>query len=84
MYRLGVEGILGLRRQGERLLIRPQIPASWPGFKIVYKYGCAQYQIEVEQGEDVVAGVWLDGRALQEEGIPLVDDGEVHEVLVRM
>ena len=37
-YRAGLEAILGIRRAGTRLLIRPCIPASWNGVEIVYRH----------------------------------------------
>ena len=33
MYRAGVEGILGIRREGAFLVVDPCIPAAWPGFE---------------------------------------------------
>ena len=33
MYRAGVEGILGIRREGAVLVVDPCIPAAWPGFE---------------------------------------------------
>jgi cyclic beta-1,2-glucan synthetase len=32
MYRAGVEGILGIRREGDVLVVEPCIPRQWPGF----------------------------------------------------
>ena len=32
MYRLGIEGLLGLKRLGNRLQIDPCIPDDWPGY----------------------------------------------------
>ena len=45
MYRLGLEGILGLRRAGAGLVIEPHIPAGWPGYDVTYRYGQATYHI---------------------------------------
>ena len=41
MYRLGLEGILGLQRRGAGLIIEPHIPAGWPGYEVTYRYGQA-------------------------------------------
>ena len=82
MYRLGIEGILGLSRQGERLRIRPQIPSSWPGFEAVYRYGRSHYHIMVENGNGDEVQVWLDGKELPTADIPLQDDGREHEVVI--
>ncbi|TKI08360.1 glycosyl transferase [Martelella alba] len=32
MYRAGVEGILGIRREGGELIVNPCLPEHWPGF----------------------------------------------------
>jgi cyclic beta-1,2-glucan synthetase len=87
MVRLGLEGILGLRRLGDRLEISPCIPAVWPGYQIRYRHGRALYRIEVQNPQGATRGVsqlWLDGKALEEKAVPLRDDGEQHEVRVLM
>ena len=33
MSRAAVEGILGLRRRGQYLVITPRLPESWPGYR---------------------------------------------------
>ena len=87
MVRLGLEGILGLRRLGDRLQISPCIPAAWLGYQIRYRHGRALYRIEVQNPQGATRGVsqlWLDGKALEEKAVPLRDDGEQHEVRVLM
>jgi cellobiose phosphorylase len=86
-YRLGLEAILGIRRQGAALAIRPCIPSSWPGYEVAYRVGGATYRIRVENPDGVNSGVVairLDGSALEDDVLPLVDDGRVHEVSVRL
>jgi N,N'-diacetylchitobiose phosphorylase len=66
LYRAALESVLGLRvTQGRTLLIRPCIPASWPGFHMRYRLpdGVTQCAIAVENpagGRQVVAAR-LDG-----------------------
>ncbi len=81
MWRLGVEGILGLRKVGETLRIEPCIPASWAGFEMRYRHGRATYHIVVKNSGDFQR-VCLDGVPLPSPSIPLVDDGQVHKVVV--
>ena len=33
LYRVAVEGILGLRKEGDRLIVDPSLPSEWQGFK---------------------------------------------------
>ena len=85
MYRLGIEAILGLRREGNRLRIQPSIPSDWPGYTIEYRYGKTIYEIRVKNPQNVSSGVAhiiLDREKLAENTIPLVDDGASHEVMI--
>src|SRR6185503_19329749 len=83
MYRAGLESILGIERRGARLSIKPCIPAAWPGFSVVVRFGAAQYGSEVANPEHRctgVAEVELDGRTVDPLAIPLIDDGRTHSV----
>jgi cellobiose phosphorylase len=83
MYRLGVEGILGLRKVGPTLLIEPCIPQAWAAYKMVYRYGRATYHIHVKNPAGLQLGsqeVWLDGQPLPDLHIPLQNDGQIHQV----
>jgi cyclic beta-1,2-glucan synthetase len=86
MYRLGIEGLLGLQREDGQLRLEPRIPAHWPGFTARYRYGSATYAITVEN-QDEGAGIVLlelDGSAMEGDAFPLVDDGATHQVRVRL
>ena len=48
MYRAGIEGILGIRREGAFLIVDPCIPAAWPGFEATVRLGATRYDIHVE------------------------------------
>ncbi len=49
MYRAGIEGILGLRREGAFLVVAPCLPAGWPGFRATVTLGASRYDISVQQ-----------------------------------
>jgi cyclic beta-1,2-glucan synthetase len=86
MYRVGLEGILGFTKRGDRLFIEPRAPASWPEYTIEYRYGRSVYVIIVrnEGGtERRPFEVTIDGQVSDGSGILLVDDGERHTVLVQ-
>jgi cellobiose phosphorylase len=74
MYRLFVESLLGLRREGETLRMAPCIPPSWPGFKLRYRFGETFYDIEVRNARE-------EG-APGEHAIALVDDGRPHRIIL--
>jgi cyclic beta-1,2-glucan synthetase len=89
LYRLGMEGILGLRRLDDVLRVDPRIPDEWPGYRAVYRHGSSRYEINVENPHREANGtrrgvceVTLDGQPLEGPEIPLVDDGEIHQVRV--
>ncbi|WP_443700418.1 GH36-type glycosyl hydrolase domain-containing protein [Pseudomonas sp.] len=85
MYRLMVESLLGLQREGERLRIRPVLPAHWPSFTLHYRFGETIYHIRVRQtavGEGL-SQFSLDGTLHSGEDIPLIDDGRDHQVEIR-
>jgi cyclic beta-1,2-glucan synthetase len=85
MYRVALEGILGLRRQGSSFSFEPCIPSSWPGFSVEWRFGSTRYSILVENPERRCRGatsVTLDGSPVAAAAIPLVDDGGVHRVRV--
>lgn len=89
MYRAGIEGILGFRRQADRLLLSPCIPKQWPRFEIVFKYASARYEIVVENPNAVSGGVvhaTLDGSSLPEGAtqIRLQDDGATHHLRIAL
>ena len=92
-YQAGIEWILGLRRRGERLIIRPCIPSQWPEFSVSYRYGRTPYLITVKNPLRQSGGataLLLDGQevALTEEllkegpYIEMHDDGQLHHVVL--
>lgn len=91
MYQAGVEWILGLRRFGSRLSIRPCIPPDWPRFSVRYRYGSSNYLIEVRNPGGKMCGpgrLVVDGREVDAAGqnpdhapyVELTDDGQEHVV----
>jgi cellobiose phosphorylase len=87
MYRLAVESLLGLRREGAKLRLVPCLPADWPGFKLRYRYCDTVYRIAVRCagcGAGGKSGVTVDGVEQQDLAIPLVDDRREHSVEVRL
>jgi cyclic beta-1,2-glucan synthetase len=85
MYRVALEGILGLERRGGCFRLNPCIPSSWPTCSIEWRFGTSRYTIVVENPErrcGGVASVELDGAPVDPAAIPLADDGREHAVRV--
>ena len=57
LYRLGIEGVLGLHKHGDALSFDPVIPAAWDGFELTYRYGATRYQIQVSNPNHCQRGV---------------------------
>ena len=87
MYRLGVEKILGLQREGYHLKIESCIPKVWRKYEIHYRFGSAIYHIHVENPLGVNGGVMqlsFDGELLDGKIIALANDGREHTVNVTL
>lgn len=82
LYRAGVEGILGIRREGNRLTIVPALPSHWEGYSATLRLSDAVYKIKVIREAGLAAlRVELDGVRLEDAAIPLRKEGSV-ELLV--
>ena len=82
-YRIALERLLGLRKEGSTLVLDPCIPRGWPGFEIVYRHGTSTYTISVENPLGVCRGVLslkLDSTIVAGNRIALADDGKAHAV----
>ncbi|MDD5343717.1 MAG: protein ndvB, partial [Smithella sp.] len=86
MYRLILESLLGVKREGNRLSLTPCIPDDWDVFNIRYRYGKTIYHIFVmrAQTSESKKMVTIDGVEQSEGIILLVDDGKEHKVDVRI
>ncbi len=87
MYRAGVEGILGIRREGAFLVVEPRIPAAWPGFEAKVKVEATHYAIVVEKPSHYCCNGFraiLDGSPIQvgEEPVRVPLDGGTHNLLI--
>ena len=85
MYQAAVQSLLGFRRHGATMSVNPRIPSVWPHYSLELKLGSAQYRFIVSNPEHRSQGVGsaeLDGRAVDADAIPLVDDGGIHDVSI--
>ena len=83
MYRLLVETLLGVKLEGDQLRLIPRFPKAWTTYKIHYRYRQTVYHITITRLADSSTGATqfsLDGKALAEGTIPLVDDHVEHFV----
>ena len=89
MYRAGLEGVLGVTREGAHLRIAPVIPPSWPGFEATLNVEGTVCRIVVDRGavdngaaaRHTLDGVLLDPTA---EGVRVPLDALTHEVTLTL
>ncbi|MFO8034112.1 MAG: glycosyl transferase family 36, partial [Candidatus Bipolaricaulota bacterium] len=84
LFKVALEGILGVRPQMEGLLVRPCLPNHWPGYRLRRPFRGALYEIEVERRPDaaVARTLTVDGATISGELVPPFADGRVHKVHV--
>ena len=77
--------MLGIRPTFDGLAVEPCIPAGWDRFSVTRQFRGATYQIEVSNPEHRCQGVRLmrvDGREIGGQVIPILNDGQLHQVEV--
>ncbi|KAK3904429.1 glycoside hydrolase [Staphylotrichum tortipilum] len=81
-YRCVIEGLCGLRGEGEGLVVRPQLPKGWDGMKVERVFRGATFKVVVQRGEvgDVV--VKMGGVVVPEGRVVEIKEGEVYELEV--
>ena len=87
LYRIGLEDLLGLRREGESLRFRPCVPSSWKEFAIQYRFGRAVYRIEYlnfKGLETTNSVVTLDGVVCNTGTVLLIDTETTHDVTIKI
>jgi cyclic beta-1,2-glucan synthetase len=87
MYRAGLEGILGIRREGASLVVKPCIPAAWPSFEAQVRMDADRYDIRVENltpNSQERSYALLDGARVEWslDGIRAPLDGRAHDLRI--
>ena len=68
IYRAALEHVLGVRKEGNVLIISPSIPRHWPGFEVTYTHDDTTYHVVVANPSGISRGLiaaTLNGVALQ-------------------
>ena len=91
MYRVALESVLGLRLEGgDRLVLRPCIPAAWPGFTIAYRLpgddGTTYELVVTRAGGNATTIDGVDGAAVRDGAVvvPIRRDGAMHRVEIAL
>lgn len=88
MYRLMLESLLGLKREGNTLSFSPCIPEDWTRYSMSYRFGSSCYKIvfiqtlhtDMKKPEESVISV--DGIEQHDNKIKLIDDYREHRIEV--
>ena len=81
-YRVGVEEILGIKRHGDKLQIKPNIPIAWDGYKASYHYEDTTYNIEVIKNDK--ESISVDNKEITTSHIILKNDKKSHKVIINI
>lgn len=87
MYRVTLEQILGIKREGEWLLINPCVPADWAEYQVTLRIPGAEYRVEVANPEKTgrgVRSVELDGQAISDGRVRMEPQSGPHVVRVTL
>ncbi len=80
MYRLLVESLLGIRRQGDQLSLEPCLPDDWPSFELSYRFGRSRYEFVVTRNARDQPTLHVDGVLQPGLSVLLRDDGHHYQV----
>lgn len=64
MLRAGIEGILGLTQEGDRLRLMPCLPPDWPEVRLTLTLGPAPCRVTIRNRGGPLTSARLNGRAL--------------------
>ncbi len=81
LYRCAVEGVLGIRKQGETLIVAPALPSNWPGFGATLKTGGRTVRVSVERASGRKASLTVNGRVAKKIDLKAKGDLDVKVVV---
>ena len=85
LYRAAVEAILGIRKQGNGFVVKPQIPGEWNGFSATIRLGGTSCHIEVERdAERGKPAMEIDGRPTERGAFQLPEGAGEIKIIVRI
>ena len=81
------EGIMGVKRDYDGLVIAPCFPADWEEASVMRQFRGADYHITIRNPRHLEGGcarVEVDGQQIPGNRLPDFGDGKVHEVFVEL
>ena len=85
MYQLMAESFLGLKRNGNRLTVKPCVPADWKEWQINYRFGETIYELQFRTNDGIKQfKLTVDGVEQESEDLLMVNDRLGHEVMISL
>jgi cellobiose phosphorylase len=87
MYRLLIETLLGVNREGDQLRLEPRLPSAWDTCKIHYRFRETVYHItftRLMSDSNDERSLFLDGQLMAGATLTLMDDRREHEVEMKV
>ena len=81
-YNVGITEIIGLKKVGNALYVKPSVPSTWDTFDVDYKYKDTIYKIKVNFTNK--NSIKVDGESLESDFINLKNDKKTHDVIVNI
>lgn len=85
-YVAGIQFILGLEIENDKISLNPCIPKEWEEYFIQYKYKESIYNIKVKNlsKSNKIQIIYLNNEEIREENIKLIDNGKINEIVIIM
>ncbi len=81
-YRTAIEDLLGIQIKNKQLTIRPNLPAHWTGYSVIWQFG-QQKEIKIKVKRTGTPQIRLDGKECRED-IPIQRLTESHNLEVSL
>ena len=80
-YYIALTEILGMKKEGNTLTIKPSVPRSWKSFEIEYRYLDTLYKIKYNYNSKS-EGILVDGDKITKNYITLKNDRRIHAIII--
>ena len=87
LFCAGLEGILGIQKEGDALKLNPCIPSDWESFSVSFQFEDTSYQINVYQQDSFqhqIFTIYQDNNLVTTNQIHLINDKMEHRIDVIM
>ena len=83
LFMAGIEGVLGICKKGDSLIINPCIPFDWEHYMVIYQFLDTVYEVNVYQEEaktKAIKNIYCDNQLIQTNEILMENDKQHHKI----